>query len=160
MEHKRGKLKQRFKKRGASWTKGWVPYKEGALEPPLWTMSYCFPPFSITLKVLENIQQDQAQAIVVVLYWNTHNWFLVLLGILVDHPLTMTASLNMLYLPTHPAIPHPLHFKLKLLVAHISEEILSDKMFLQQHNIFSCPHHSVYPLLSAGGRGWTSYPIF
>ena len=61
------------------------------------------------------------------------------LGMLVDHPLIMTASLNILYLPTHPTTPHPLHPKLKLLVAHISGVTLSHKMFLKLHNIYSCP---------------------
>ena len=79
------------------------------------TYNYCFPPFSIILKVLHKIQQDKGQAIVVVPYWTTQNWFSILLGMLVDHPLIMSASLNILYLPTHPAIPHPLHPKLKLL---------------------------------------------
>ena len=37
-------------------------------------------------------------------YWTTQNWFLVLLGMLVIHPLIMTASLN-IYLPTHPTTP-------------------------------------------------------
>ena len=68
------------------------------------TYNYCFPPFSIILKVLQKIQQDKAQAIVVVPYWTTQNWFLVLLGMLVIHPLIMTASLN-IYLPTHPTTP-------------------------------------------------------
>ena len=103
------------------------------------TYNYCFPPFSIILKVLQKIQQDKAQAIVVVPYWTTQNWFPVLLGMLVDHPLIMTASLNILYLPTHPTTPHPLHPKLKLLVAHISGVTLSHKMFLKLHNIYSCP---------------------
>ena len=54
------------------------------------TYNYCFPPFSIILKVLQKIQQDKAQATVVVPYWTTQNWFLVLLGMLVDHLLIMT----------------------------------------------------------------------
>ena len=103
------------------------------------TYNYCFPPFSIILKVLQKIQQDKAQAIVVVPYWTTQNWFPVLLGMLVDHPLIMTASLNILYLPTHPTTPQPLHPKLKRLVAHISGVTLSHKMFLKLHNIYSCP---------------------
>ena len=70
----------------------------------LLTYNYCFPPFRIILKVLQKIQQDEAQAIVVVPYWTTENWFLVLLGMLVIHPLIMTASLN-IYLPTHPTTP-------------------------------------------------------
>ena len=44
------------------------------------TYNYCFPPFSIILKVLQKTQQDKAQAIVVVPYWTTQNWFPVLLG--------------------------------------------------------------------------------
>ena len=64
------------------------------------TYNFCFPSFSIILKVLQKIQQDKAQAIVVVPYWTTQNWFPVLLGMLVDHPLIITASLNILYLPT------------------------------------------------------------
>ena len=44
-----------------------------------------------------------------------------------------------LYLPTHPTTPHPLHPKLKLLVAHISGVTSIHKMFLELHNIYSCP---------------------
>ena len=77
--------------------------------------NYCFPPFSIILKVFQKIQQDKTQVIVLVQYWATQTWFLILLGMLVDHLLIMTASLNILYLPTHPTTPHPLHPKLKLL---------------------------------------------
>ena len=103
------------------------------------TYNYCFPPFSIILKFLQKIQQGKAQAIVVVPYCTTHNWFPVLLGILVDHALIMTASLNILYLPTHPTTPHPLHPKLKLLVDHISGVTSIHKMFLELHNIYSYP---------------------
>ena len=85
-----------------------------------WLPTYnCFPSFSIILKVLQKIQQDKAQPIVVVPYWTTQNWFPVLLGMLMDHPLIMTASLNILYLLTHPTTPYPLNPKLKLLVTHI-----------------------------------------
>ena len=56
------------------------------------THNYCFPPFSIILKVPQKIQQEKAQAIVVVPYWTTQNWFLVLLGMLVDHHLIMTMT--------------------------------------------------------------------
>ena len=101
--------------------------------------NYCFPTFSIILKVLQKIQQNEAQTIVVVSYWTTQNWFPVHLGMLVDYPVIMTASFNILHLPTYPTTPHPLYPKLKLLVAHISGEILSHKMFLEQCNIFSCP---------------------
>ena len=69
----------------------------------------------------------------------TLNWFPVILGMLVDHPLIMKASLNILYLPTHPITPHPLHPRLKLLVVHISGVTSIHKMFLQQHNIYSGP---------------------
>ena len=104
-----------------------------------WLPTYnCFPPFSIFLKVLQKIQQDKAQTIVVVPYWTTQTWFPVFLAMLVDHPLIMTASLNILYFPVHPKTSHPLHPKLKLLVAHISVVTLTHKMFLQQQNIYSC----------------------
>ena len=89
--------------------------------------NYYFPPFSIILKVLQKIQ-DKAQAIVVVPYWITQNWFPVLWGMLVDHPLIMTASLNILYLPYQPTTHHPLHPKLKLLLAHISGVTLSQNV--------------------------------
>ena len=127
------------------------------------TYNYCFPPFSIILKVVQKIQQDKAQAIVVVPYWATQNWFLVLLGMLVDHPLIMTTSLDILYLPTHQTTPHLLHPKLKLLVAYISGVTSIHKMFLQRHNIYSCPFGENQPggditqccnsgMISVGGK--------
>ena len=83
------------------------------------TYNYCFPPFCIIQKVLQKIRQDKTEAIVVIPYRTTQNWFLVLLGMLVDHSLIMTVSLSILYLSTYPTTPHPLHPKLKLLVAPI-----------------------------------------
>ena len=65
------------------------------------TYNYCFPPFSIIMKVLQKIQQNKAQAIVPVPFWITQNRFPVLLGMLVDHPLIMTALLKNLYFPPH-----------------------------------------------------------
>ena len=50
------------------------------------TYNYCFPSFSIILKVLQKIQRE-AQAIVLVPYWTTQNWFFALLGMLIDRPL-------------------------------------------------------------------------
>ena len=110
------------------------------------TYNYCFPLFNMILKVLQRKQQDKAQAIVVVPYWTTQNWFPVLLGMLVDHPLIMIPSLNTLYLPTHPTTPHPpLHLKLKLLLTHMSGVTSTHKMFLQQQNIYSCPLGETQP---------------
>ena len=100
------------------------------------TYNYCFPPFSIILKVLKKIQ-DKAQDILVVLFWAAWNWSSVFLGMLVDHPLITTALLKKLH--THPIVPHPLHHKLRLPLAHIYEEVLICKMFQHRHNMFSCP---------------------
>ena len=103
------------------------------------TYNYCFLRFSIILNVLQKVQQDKTQAIVVVPYWTTQNWFPVVLEMLLDHPLIITVLLNIMYFPTHPTTPQPLHPKLKLLVVHISGVTSAHKMFLQQHNIYSCP---------------------
>ena len=65
------------------------------------TYNYCFQSFSIIQKVLQKIQRE-ARAIVVVPYWTTQNWFFVLLGMLIDCPLILKASLSILYLPTRP----------------------------------------------------------
>ena len=60
---------------------------------------------------------------------------------LADHPLITTALLKKLHTHTHthPKIPHPLHPKLRLLVAHIYREVLSGKMFKQRQNMLFCP---------------------
>ena len=116
------------------WNQGYYTFSINWLT----TYNYSFLSFSRILKALQKQQQDKSQAIVVLPYWTTQNWFTALLRMLVGHTRTMAASLNILYLPTHPTTSHSLHPKLKLLVADISRKISSHRMFLQQCNIFSC----------------------
>ena len=46
----------------------------------------CFPPFSIILRTIGEIRQDQATGLLVVPFWPTQSWFPVLMQHLIEHP--------------------------------------------------------------------------
>ena len=85
-----------------------------------YNLLYIFCPFSCISMVLQRILVDQLQAIIIVPYWETAVWFARLLQMMVRPPLLLRPSKHLLRLPHQPDDPHPLHRKLKLLVAHIS----------------------------------------
>ena len=81
---------------------------------------YAFPPFSVIPRVLAKIQQDGATGLVILPRWTTQSWFPTMLRLLIHHPVVLLPCKSLLLLPGHPALRHPLHEKLSLLVTYLS----------------------------------------
>lgn len=66
-----------------------------------WTDMYGYinPPFSLTGRVVRKICQDQAEWVLVAPVWPTQPWFNRVQEILVDHPVILPVTDNLLTLP-------------------------------------------------------------
>ena len=59
---------------------------------------YAFPPFSIISRTLKKIKAEKAEGILVVPYWPNQVWFPVLFKMLIDIPMSITSTKNILKL--------------------------------------------------------------
>lgn len=84
---------------------------------------YAFPPFSLILRALQKIINDQATGIMVVPLWKAQPWYPLFLKLMVGEPLVLGPSNDMLFCP-YSKVVHPLRKDLTLVVA-----ILSGKHF-------------------------------
>ena len=80
--------------------------------------AYVFPPFSVIMKCLQKLCQDQAQAVFVTPLWPTQPWFLKLIQMLVAVPLLL--PLNVLNLPFNTTAVHRQHKNIRLMACHLS----------------------------------------
>lgn len=126
--------------------KPYVSYKPdpGALAVDAFTVQwsqyvfYAFPPFSVIMRVLQKIQQDQATGLVVVPFWPTQTWWPPLTRMLIQAPLVLPKRKNTLYLPQDPNAVHPLHRQMSLLLCHLSGNICKVKEFHLQLPTLLC----------------------
>ena len=61
-----------------------------------------FPPFAFVSRTLQKIQEDSATGVVVAPYWPNQAFYPVLLKMLTDNPVILTARINFLQLPSAP----------------------------------------------------------
>jgi hypothetical protein len=74
---------------------------------------YCFPPFAVIARILQKIVQDTARGILVVPEWPTQPWYALLPEITIKSTI-LPPRKNLLFLPSHPDLHHPLHKNLSL----------------------------------------------
>ena len=82
------------------------------------TNSYLFPPFSVILKCLQKICQDQTRVVMIVPLWTTQPWFPKLVRMFIDAPIIL--PLGILRLPFKEQATHKLHKNLRLIVCRLS----------------------------------------
>ena len=85
-----------------------------------YSLSCCFPPFSLIGKVLQKIQMEKATAILVVPDWTSQFWYPMLLKLLDGPPYHIRHQAKTLTLPHNPEKTHPLHPKLRLIGCLVS----------------------------------------
>ena len=83
-------------------------------------MFYAFPPFICIGKCIKKIITDKAYGILIVPNWPYQPWYPLLLDYCVTEPFQIPFSANQLYLPSNPALQHPLHKQLQLLACLVS----------------------------------------
>ena len=101
---------------------------------------YCFPPFSLLPRVLSKIQHDKATGVVVVPEWRNQPFWPMLMDMLIDEPVRLSARETLLQLPANPKEKHPLRKNLALLVCHVSGQESKVKDFQKQLQNSSCRH--------------------
>ena len=79
---------------------------------------YAFPPFSLVLKCLHKIKKEESRGVLVIPVWPTQPWFPIAMNLLVAKPLLLPK--NVLHLPYHPNLAHPLSNNLYLLACPLS----------------------------------------
>ena len=101
--------------------------------------SYLNPPFSLVGRVLRKICQDEAECILVAPVWPTQPWFSRVLEKLVDHPVILPVTNDLLTLPGMN-VHHPLKDSLVLMACRLSGRIFRNEEFLNKQPR-SCWHH-------------------
>ena len=99
---------------------------------------YAFPPFSVIMRTLQKIQQDQATGLLLAPFWSTQAWWPTLTRMLIQAPLVLPNRKDTLYLPQDPSAVHPLNNQMSLLLCHLSGNICRVKEFHRQLPTLSC----------------------
>lgn len=86
---------------------------------------YAFPPFSLVLRTLQKIANDEADGVVVVPFWPTQPWFPLFKKMLVCKPIYLGPHTNLLMCPFREI--HPLAQKLTLVVGKVSGRLSQDE---------------------------------
>ena len=80
--------------------------------------AYIFPPFSIILRVLNKIEMDEADCVVIVPCWKTQVWFPKLVALMIDVPILLIGSKQVLQHPHH-SHPHPILNKSRMIACRL-----------------------------------------
>ena len=102
-----------------------------------WSQYVCYPspPFSMIMRTLQKIQQNQATGVLLVPFWPTQASWPTLTRMLIQAPLVLPNRMDTLYLPQDPSAVHPL---MSLLLCHSSGNICRVKEFHRQLPTLSC----------------------
>lgn len=85
---------------------------------------YCFPPFSLILKSLRKIIEDEASGIIVVPYWPSQPWYPLFLQLQSSEPIYFSPKIDLLQSPSRNQ--HPLWRSLTLVSCRLSGKRLLD----------------------------------
>lgn len=91
---------------------------------------YAFPPFSLILKVLQKIRNDNATGILVVPFWPSQPWFPVFQSLTVGEVLIFSPNIKLL--SSNFRQTHPLHRHLSLAASVLSGNHLRNDKFRNQ----------------------------
>ncbi|MES9884348.1 MAG: reverse transcriptase domain-containing protein [Sedimenticola sp.] len=107
-----------------------------------WSMfQYCyiFPPFSLVSRCIRKIQIDGARAMLIIPLWPTQTWFPMLMKILVEDPMILPRSRNLLSLK-HLGKVHPLSNRLAMMACKVSGNSSEIEAYRRKLPVSSCPH--------------------
>lgn len=103
-----------------------------------WGKFYCyiFPPFSVLNQVLKKLEDDKAEGLVIAPLFTTQPWFPRLLQMVVDHPVILPKSNNLLRQPG-TELTHPLK-KMVLVAFRVSGKTCAAQEFQRRLPILFC----------------------
>ena len=79
--------------------------------------SFAFSPFRLIGTFISKIRREMAVRIMIIPWWLTQFWFLMMVPLLQDFPVVPPP--NVLTLPSSKGLQHPLYPKIKLLTGHL-----------------------------------------
>ena len=91
---------------------------------------YAFPPFSLLLRVLQKVAQDEADLLLIAPHWPQRPWFLRLLSLLVDFPRSLPPLPDLVHQPIS-LFPHPHPYRLHLSLWPLSGNVARRQAFLR-----------------------------
>ncbi len=100
---------------------------------------YAFPPFCLIAKCLQKIEQDEAEGLIIVPKWPTQSWFPKLLSLLIEEPLILRRSKQLLELPGTTE-QHPLINSMFLLSCRVSGVPSQIERFQRRLRMLYCHH--------------------
>ena len=89
---------------------------------------YCFPPFSLIMRSIRKLKDDQGECLFVFPLWTTQIWWTPLLELAVDYPRIIPKSATLLSIPGTNRV-HPLHKTLTLIACRLSGKPFKIKTF-------------------------------
>ena len=103
-----------------------------------WAKSYFnyFPPFSVIASCLQKIEFQEAAGVILIPLWQIQPWFTTLFHLLIDRPLLLAQSTNLLTQP-HSGALHPLRKRLRLLACRVSGKASSRATFQEKQQKLS-----------------------
>ena len=102
---------------------------------------YAFPPFNLLGRCLKKIRQERVQTVVIIApVWQGQSWYPALLESIVDFPVLLPLSHQMLVSPTGQVHPLVLNNSLRLATWRVSGDPCRLKEFQRRH-LKSYPHH-------------------
>ena len=105
---------------------------------------YMFPPFSIIMKTLQKICQDQTPlAVIVTPLWTTQPWFPKMMRMLIASPLVL--PMGVLTLPFKKLAVHKQHKNLRLIACCLSGISIRSKEFRNRLSLSSVHHGETQP---------------
>lgn len=79
---------------------------------------YCFPPFSLILRCLRKVMDDEATGVMVVPYWPSQSWYPLFVSLQISKPVFLSPNSDLLLFPFRTQ--HPLWRSLTLVSCRLS----------------------------------------
>lgn len=104
----------------------------------IYSNPYIFPPFSVIMKCLQKICQEQSHALLIAPLWPTQPWFPKLMRMIIKTPILLPQKI--LKLPFKPLACHKLHKNLRLIACPLSGDSTLSANFRNRQSILCVPH--------------------
>ena len=83
--------------------------------------------------ILQKIKTETATGVIIAPFWKTQTFFPILMRMLIDYPVLLSARKDLLTLPSHPEMRHNLDGRLRLMICLISGDDTRGKAFRRSY---------------------------
>ena len=79
-----------------------------------------FPPFSILARTLRKLEEEEAEALLILPKWPNQAWYSTVMRLAIQPPLVLPQQRLTIFLPHLPHMTHPIWKRLKLTARRLS----------------------------------------